>query len=307
MRHCIPILLALLVAVPLYANTSPLGGSVPSDRRLTFLFEVDFGATPVSWVMTCNLTTNSASGLRVRLIDLDAMAASTQLVPDAVNEAEVAGAGAANAALSGSYSGIREFVVEIETSGTSGSSDYSGQLTVNEGTITQTDNDFLRFAQTGIKTQVGRLAFWDRDVPASTTVPAGVELDFGPTVRTVFVRFEGIGSGIQRLDLIDTTGGTSTTLATFNNPSGGAATTVALTHSGKVALRVNAVGGVGTNGSAAWAITPPTGIRLERSGGDPKEPRKNCSTGEAPSHALWVLLAVLGLAAITRRARAYSP
>jgi hypothetical protein len=291
-------ILCLAAAAPLTAaDSSSLSGTVPPDRRLTYLYEVDFGSSPVAWTMACNLTTTTSSGLLLRLIDLDALASSNQLSPDAVNEMTLNGQGTANVSLSGTYSGVREFVVEIETAtGTTGST-YSGALTVNAGTITEVASDQLRFERTGLRTQVGRLAFWDREVPAGRLIPAGVELDFGPTERTVFVRFEGGGTSLQRMDLIDVTGGSSQTLVTLTNLSAGQATTVAITRSGRVTLRVHVVGSSGGPGVGAWALTPPSGIPLRATNLDTgSDDDDSCSTGQGPRGAPWLLLS--GLAAL---------
>jgi hypothetical protein len=289
------VVLSMLAATPLLAvDSDSLSGSVPPDRRLTYLYEVDFGSSAVSWSLSANVSTSAPSGLTVRLMDLDALAASNQLTSDAINAMTVSGQGTANVSLSGTYSGLREFVVEIETASGGSSSGFSGSVTVSTGTLTRLDSDVLRFDLTGLRTQVKRLAFWDRTVPAATTIPAGVELDFGATERTLFVRFEGSGQGITRMDLMNITGGTSNTLVTLTNLDSGQATSVAITGTGRVTLRVNVVGAPGGVGFGSWALTPPSGILLRDTNRDTSDDDNDgCSTGQGPKRLPWLMVAAL--------------
>lgn len=290
------LVLLLLLAAPLAAqDTESLNGSVPGDRRLTLLYEIDFGAGSTSWTLACGLTTNAASGLIVRLIDLDGLASSAVPNPTSIDEAVVLGPGTANAALSGNYSGVREFAVEIETAQGTTASDYAGSLTSNAGLIEFVMQDQIILGASGLKTAVRRFAFWDGTVPAGSIVPVGLELDFGGSSQTVFLRFEGVGTGIERIELFDTTGGSAMSLATFTNPTGGDVTAVPLTHSGKVYIRVNSKAFAGQNGSASWGISAPSGISVRRVGSSDQQggTKTECSTGtgQSPSWALALLLA----------------
>lgn len=294
---------AVLFSAPLAAQDSfGLSGSVPADRRLTFLYSIDFGPNSTSWTLACNLQTNAASGLVVRLIDVDGFAASAQAQPDSINVATVSGQGTANASLNGTYSGVREFAVEIETENGSTASDYSGNLVSNAGTISFIREDQLLHSAAGFKATVQRFAFWDGSVPAGSTLPVSMELDFGPVQRTVFLRFEGAGSNLERIELFNTTGGTATPMATFTNPGSGNVAAVPLTRSGTVFLRVNTRAVQAQSGSGSWAVSVPSGIDLRRvgtndNGGGSSE--EGCSTGESSGH-LWLLALVGALAWLVR-------
>jgi hypothetical protein len=289
------LLLALLMAAPLAAqDNEPLSGSVPSNRRLTYLFEIDFGPNATAWTLACSLTTNSAAGLVVTLIDIDGLASSALAQPDSVNVASINSSGTANASLSGSYSGVREFAVEVETASSISASDFNGSLVSNAGMISFVRQDQLIYGAPGLKTAVRRFAFWDGSVPAGSTVPVSLELDFGPVQRTLFVRFEGAGTGLDRMELVDRTNDDSVVLATFTNLSAGQVTAVPLTHSGKVFLRVNTRALASRSGSGAWSITVPTGIDLRRVGTEQKKSsEEGCSLSHTTGRSWLLLVAVV--------------
>jgi hypothetical protein len=305
MLRILPLL--LLLAAPLAAqDTSSLSGSVPNGRRLTYLYQIDFGATSTTWTLACGLTTNSNNGLLVRLIDLDGLASSSQTNPDSIDETAITGFGTANVSLNGTYSGMREFAVEIETAQGTSASDYNGNLTSNAGTISLLRQDQLILSATGLRTTVQRFAFWDGTAPPGSVKPASVELDFGSGTKTLFIRFDGIGSNLERIELFDVTNGNGTSLATFTTPSTGDVTVVSLTHSGIVFLRVNIKAVPSQTGSGSWAISAPSGIKVKRvspdtDGGDNHE--EGCSTTQtAPSLLLVVLLSLAAGTLIWRRA-----
>lgn len=301
MRGLLFLLMVLSAAALPAQDTASLNGSVPANRRLTLLYELDFGAGG-SYSLACGLQTGATSGLIVRLIDIDGLAGSAVPNPTAVNEATVTGPGTANAALSGGYSGVRRFAIEIETAVGTTASDYSGNLTSSAGTILFVKQDQFILSATGLKMQVDHFAFWDGGVPSGTLVPVGLELDFGSTPQTVFVRFEGVGN-IQKLELIDTTGGSANVLVTLTSPSAGAVTAVPLTHSGRVTLRVNALGLVGSANTAAWALTVPGSVTVKRPGqtDDDRDIENGCSTGQG-RNLLW-LAPLAALAVLVRRRR----
>jgi hypothetical protein len=133
---------AVLMAPALAAQDSePLSGSVPSQRRLSYLYSIDFGPATVSYSLACNLMTPSAAGLIVRLIDVDLLAGSGALVPPGVDEHVLSGVGTANVALSGMYSGVHDFMVEVESPGAG--STFTGSLTGSMGAIDFISSDQL--------------------------------------------------------------------------------------------------------------------------------------------------------------------
>jgi len=257
-------LLLLALFAPLLAaqDSEPLTGSVPGNRRLTYLFRADFGASVTSFSISANVNTPSTQGLVVRLIDLDTMAGSGSVNPAGYDESIVPGTGTANAALSGNFDGVREFVVEIESAG-SGSS-FNGTLTLSAGTLDFVSQDQLVLSATGLRTTVSRLGFFSGTTTPGGITAAGFQLDLGPVSRTVFVRFECDGINLDRMELIDNTGGSATILATIVQGAMPDATTVAVTGSGVRTMRVNARGATGLSGSAAWSVTAPTGVLLDR-------------------------------------------
>ena len=289
----------LCLAGGVYAqSTANLSGSVPDNRRLTYLYALDFGGSSQSWTLNSSLNTNASSGLIVRLIDIDALAASAATNPTAINEASVLGSGTASATLNGTYAGVHYFAVEIETAQGMTASDYTGTITASVGTVSFIKQDQFVLTATGLKLAVDRFAFWDRTVPQNSTIASSLELDFGGSSQTVFIRLEGVGTNIQKIEFIDTTGGTGNVLATFSNPTAGQVTSVPLTHSGKATLRINVQSSVTASGSASWTINAPTQISMSLvgasdsgGGGDNK-----CSTQEGGN--AWLLLFGLGSAAL---------
>lgn len=298
MARLLTLILIAACATAVFAqDTENLNGSVPGDRRLTFLYEIDFGASAQSWTLNVSLNTNASTGLAVNLIDVDALASSASPTPTAIDSAVVTVPGTAAATLNGSYAGLHCFAVEIETAQGTTASDYSGSLTVNAGAITFKLQDQFVKSATGLKLAVGKFAFWSNAVPQNTTLAQSLELDFGPTSHTEFIRLEGIGTNIVKIEFIDTTGGSANVLATFSNPTAGEFAAVPLTHSGKATLRINVQAEALTAGSASWAVTAPCSVTISLVG-DPGEGGDNdkCSTGQGSGS--WLLL--LGaLAAIT--------
>jgi MYXO-CTERM domain-containing protein len=297
------ILICLLASTSLYAQDSEnLNGSAPNDRRITYLYDIDFGGSAQAWTLNVSLNTNASSGLAITLIDVDAFAASAQSNPTSINSGVVLAPGTASATLNGNYSGVHCFAVEIETAQGSTASDYNGTITSNVGTISLEDQDQFVLSATGLKTSVRKFAFWDGTVQPAATTALSLELDFGSTSATRFFRLEGQGTDIEKIEFIDTTGGTGVVLATFNNPTAGAITSVPMTHSGKATMRIN-VKAISTGaGSASWAISAPCAVSMKRVGVDEDGAEsKGCSTGESSGNWLATFGALAALVFLARR------
>ncbi|MCA8913730.1 MAG: hypothetical protein KDB82_18745 [Planctomycetes bacterium] len=293
-RLILTLLLAAFAGGLAAQNSDNLSGSVPPDRRITYLYQVDFGGSSQSWTLNVSLNTNAASGLVVRLIDIDAFASSALVNPTSINEGSVLGNGTASATLNGTYADVHYFAVEIETAQGSTSSDYSGSITTSVGAVGFLKQDQLILSVNGIKLEVDHFAFWNNSVPQNSTVASSLELDFGAISHTEFIRLEGIGTSIQKIEFIDTTGGTGTVLATFSNPTSGQVTAVPLTHSGKATLRINVQSSTTSAGSATWAITTPSDVSMSLVGvPDGGGSDNNCSTQEGTG---WLILLGLGAA-----------
>ncbi|MBZ0136160.1 MAG: hypothetical protein K8I27_07295 [Planctomycetes bacterium] len=283
-------------------SSDTLNGSVPSDRRLTYLYDVDFGGTLQSWTLNVSLQTGASSGLLISLIDVDGFASSAQTSPTSIDSASVTAPGTAVVTLNGSYSGVHCFAIEIETAQGTTASDYDGSITTSAGAISFDKQDQFVKSAGGLKLAVGKFAFWSGSVPSGSTRANSLELDFGSSSQTVFLRFEGTGTNIQKIEFIDTTGGTGTILATFTNPGTGDVAAVPMTHSGKASLRINVQAQVGATGNANWVVNAPCGVDLglvgvpDGDGGD----NDACSTGENTGGLLVLLGALTALAVVTR-------
>jgi MYXO-CTERM domain-containing protein len=297
------IVFCLLASASLYAQDSEnLNGSVPSDRRITYLYDVDFGGSVQAWTLNVSLNTNASSGLAITLIDVDAFAASAQANPTSINSGVVSSPGTASATLNGNYSGVHCFAIEIETAVGSAASDYDGSITSNVGAISLEDQDQFILTASGLKMSVRKFAFWDGTVQPGATTALSLELDFGSGSSTQFFRLEGLGTNIEKIEFIDTTGGTGFVLATFNNPTAGAITSVPITHSGKATMRIN-VKAISTGvGSASWAISAPCEVSLKRVGvEDTEATSKGCSTSEGSGNWLGLIGFVAALTLFARR------
>lgn len=295
------LLIALFTPCLAAQDTEPLSGSVPENRRLTWLLRADFGGAVTAFSIAANINTPSSQGLVVRLLDLDTLSGSGALNPPGFDEAVVPGAGTANASLSGSYSGLHEFVVEIESAGLGSS--FSGSVTSSAGTLDLVAQDQLVLNATGLRTTVSRLGFFNTSVNPGATVATGFQLDLGPVSRTVFVRFECDGTNLDRIELIDNTGGSATVLATLTSfPD---AVSVPVTGSGLRSMRVNMRAATGLAASAGWSATVPTGVVLSRAeaGGGGDDDDDGCAAGNGGT-APAVLLCIAALvAAASRRPR----
>ncbi|MBE7490791.1 MAG: hypothetical protein HS108_03355 [Planctomycetes bacterium] len=302
------LLIALVLFAPLLAaqDSFAVSGSVPGNRRLTYLIRADFGPAAVSFSLAASVSTPSSQGIIVRLMDLDAVAGSGALNPPGFDESVVPGAGTANATLSGSYAGRREFVLEIESAG-AGSS-FSGNVTSSAGTLELPAQEQLVLSATGLRFAVGRMAFFNATTTPGAVVAAGFQVDLGPVPRTVFIRLDCAGTNLNRMELVETTGGSATILATITQAAMPDAVSVALSGSGKRTLRVNARGAAGFAGSAAWAVTAPTDTLLARVDNTDSNEDDNEGRCAAVPGAPWPpAAAVLALAALWRRRRAAAP
>lgn len=297
------LLIALFTPCLAAQDTEPLSGSVPENRRLTWLLRADFGGAVTGFSMAANINTPSSQGLVVRLLDLDALSGSGALNPPGFDEAVVPGAGTANASLSGSYSGLHEFVVEIESAGLGSS--FSGSVTLSAGTLELLEQDQMVLTATGLRTTVARLGFYNTSINAGATVATGFQLDLGPVSRTVFVRFECDGTNLDRIELIDNTGGSATVLATLTAfPD---AVSVPVTGSGLRSVRANMRAATGLAASAAWSVTVPTGVVLSRAeigGGGDDDDDGSCAAGHGvTAPAALLCLAALAAAGLGRTRR----
>lgn len=296
--------LTLVCGGALAAQSSEnLNGSVPGDRRLTYLYEVDFGGSTQSWTLNVSLNTNAFTGLAINLIDVDGLAGSAQTNPTSIDGAAITGGGTVAATLNGSYSGVHCFAIEIETAQGTTASDYDGSITASVGTVSFIEQDqFVKSAQ-GLKLAVGKFAFWSGTVPPGATRAYSLELDFGSS-HTAFFRLEGIGTGIQKIEFIDTTGGSADILATFINPGAGDIAAVPMTHSGKATMRVNVQSQIGVTGSASWIVNAPCSVDMGLVGvPDGDGGSSDCSTGESRGGWLILLAALAALAVPIRLAQ----
>lgn len=305
MLRLILIGLTLVFGGALAAQSSEtLNGSVPGDRRLTYLYEVDFGGSTQSWTLNVSLNTNAFTGLAINLIDVDGLAGSAQTNPTSIDSAVVTGSGTAAATLNGSYSGVRCFAIEIETAQGTTASDYDGSITVSVGTVSFVELDQFVKSAPGLKLAVGKFAFWSGSVSPSQTKAYSLELDFG-SGGTSFFRLEGIGTNIAKIEFIDTTGGSANILATFINPGSGDVAAVPMTHSGKATMRINVVGQTGVAGSASWVVNSPCSVNLSLVGvPDGDGGSSDCSTSESNGNLLALLTAVIALVVPIRLLRA---
>ncbi|MCF6227697.1 MAG: hypothetical protein L3J82_03390 [Planctomycetes bacterium] len=299
------ILLLLTIAAPaVSAATTSFSGSVPNGRTLTYLYEVDLGATATAVTFTATLESLSTAGLIGTVVDIDTFSSSGVFNPTSANEQTIVGTGTINCTVNNTYSGVRCFALVIETA--SGTTSTSFNVTITTTTTTVTEIDFTQIISgaTGLKIAVEQFAQSYYPVSAGQTIPIGVELDFGATSQTVFIRFEASGNNLDRIELIDTTGGSATILQTFTGPFIDGVAAIPLTHSGIAYMRVNVVGQGGTAGNSFWRLTFPCGIKAsivgvnEDNDGDAES---GCVTGDGRHDLIMLGLIALLAAVYTRR------
>ncbi|MHC4840941.1 MAG: hypothetical protein ACYTDT_08315 [Planctomycetota bacterium] len=255
------LLVLLSLAIPsVFGATASFSGSVPNGRTLVYLYEVDLGTSPTSITFTATLESLSSAGLIGSVVDVDAFSTSASTDPTSVNEQTVIGTGTVNCTVNNTYAGTRCFALTIETASGTTSSAFSATITTTASTVSEVGFSQIINGSIGLKIAVGKFAQSYRTVGAGQLLPTGVELDFGSTSQTAYVRFEASGNGLNRIELIDTTGGSATILQTFTGPLVDNVAAIPLTHSGRATLRVNVVGSSGSSGDAFWRLTVPCSV-----------------------------------------------
>lgn len=295
----IPVALLILQACAMAAfaqESAAISGSVAAGRRSAYLYEVDFGATAQSFTLGVSANTTSSAGLLVRLTDLDGLSQEATPNPTSVDQGSVAGPGTANASLGGTYDGAREFVIEIETVGP-GSSSFSGTFNTTAGSFSLLKQEQLNLGAPGLKVTVGRIADYDNPVGPGQVIPSALDLDFGPVSQTITIRFEAVGTGLDKVELWDITGGSATILATWTTLPD--QDVVFMTHSGIATLRVSVHGAGG--GSVAWSLIVPSTIALDRPGALDVDDDDESSCSARNDGGALVLIALGLLAAIRSR------
>ena len=295
------LILQACAAAALAQDSASISGSVIAGRRIAYLYEIDFSAAAQSFTLGVSANTLSSAGLLVRLTDLDGLSQDGTPNPTSVDQGGAAGPGTTNASLSGTYDGVRAFVVEIETFG-AGSASFSGSVNTTAGTIRLLEQEQVNLGAPGLKVIVNRIADYSASVGPGQVIPAALDLDFGPLSQTITIRFEAVGSGLSKVELWDITGGSATPLATWTSLPD--QDVIFLTHSGIATLRVNVHGAGG--GSVAWSLIVPGGIALDRpgaldGGGDGGE--SSCAARESRGGALALFAWVLFALARSRRSR----
>ncbi|MCG3184378.1 MAG: hypothetical protein ICCCNLDF_02498 [Planctomycetes bacterium] len=310
------VLSAVILCNSLSAQASiNLSGTVPDDRSFMYLVEVDFGSTPQSVTLDVSIgATSGTSGIDISLIDLDELAAN----------------GTTNGVLSGSnagttpvvlnmttpsYSGVHQFVVEVETDAANGPSPFTGTFacsTLTAGTIVLAGSAVWPF-QDGYTVFFNRAARFVTTTNAAGTYTRDVVCDFGTMAQAATFWVQGLSffadGTVEVYEVLS--GGTENLLGTLNMNSGtgyeeeGNFTTSA--RSGPVTIRLKIITTLASTEFYAWTIVMPSFVSVSAPGGGGGGGGDDggCSTGGTPGLGLLLIgmLAALGLGARLRGSR----
>lgn len=295
---------AALAAGALNAQaTENLNGTVPDDADHVYLIEVDFGGAASSITLTLNISaTSGTSGLDVALVDLDELAQNGSAT--GVQSDFDAGTGLITLTMvTPSYSGVRQFSVNIGTDSSNGSSPYTGTLATNDlppGAIVEAGLRVWPYVS-GYSVIFDRAARNVIENTAPGTFTRDVSLDFGAGTQaaTFYVQsFSFFSDGTVQVFEIDT-GGAEVLLGTLTLNSGTGweeeanLTTSARTGPVTIRVRVNAADVL-----YFWTLVVPDFVTVnappKKKGGGGDD--GGCSSTDTPGLGLLALLGVIAAA-----------
>jgi hypothetical protein len=308
--------LAALLAPFVFAQTTSYITQkyVNSGAAQLQLYDIDHGSTAQAINLTINLTTNSNSGMRVTVIDIDE---KSVMGVGAQSEGVKSGQGTLNMTHSlPSRTGVHPVLVIIQTH-MPGTSDLNGQLDVSAGTILLANTNQSFRVQDGLFIPFGLYSAFNGEMTTQSSFSTNVTYDFGSTAHATTFVFRGEGSALNEIRLYDVTGGdvlleTLQAAPTTNNMDAAVFVTTP-SYSGEVEFRIE-VDGTGAQGRVFWATWIASDVTVVGGSGDgvPVPSSGNsggdsggggCAASQGNAPWLLALLALMGAAGLRLRKR----
>ncbi|MCC7509413.1 MAG: hypothetical protein IT464_08560 [Planctomycetes bacterium] len=308
----------LLLLMPALAAQATLNiaGTVGDNEEEFIRVGVNFGAGPASVTLSLTIqATGGSSGLDVELIDAEELAANGSATAIAGDSDTGTGMLTINL-VTGSYSGIVDFIIGIETDAANGNSPYSGTLSaaaLAPGALTNLGIDSVPYSPFPVAEQIfNRGARHAVEHASADSTERNFTLDFGGMGQAVTFWIQGVSFGNATISVYEIdSGGVEQLLVSQVNPGlfGAENNPTTSVRSGSVTLRVRmtspgaaAVIGYTLVFPSSVTITSASGGDGGGGGGGGGGDDGGCST-DAGSSGLLALLAGLSALAVSLRLR----
>lgn len=206
-------LMFLLLLMPALAAQATLNiaGTVGDNEEEFIRVGVDFGTGPVSVTLSLTIqATGGSSGLDVEIIDAEELAANGSATAIAGDSDTGTGMLTINL-VTGSYSGIVDFIISIETDSASGNSPYSGTLSaaaLATGALTNLGIDSVPYSPFPVAEQIfNRGARHAVEHTSADTTERNFTLDFGGMGQAVTFWIQGVSFGNATISVYEIDGG----------------------------------------------------------------------------------------------------
>lgn len=308
-------LLMLMPALSAQATLN-IAGTVGDNEEEFIRVGVDFGTGPTSVTLSLTIqATGGSSGLDVEIIDVEELAANGS--GSAIAGDSDTGTGMLTINLvTGSYSGVVDFIIGIETDSASGNSPYSGTLSAGAlatGALTNLGTDSVPYSPFPVAEQIfNRGARHAVEHTSADTTERNFTLDFGGMGQAVTFWVQGVSFGNATISVYEIdSGGVEQLLVSQVDPGlfGAENNPTTSVRSGIVTIRVRmtspgaaAVIGYTLVFPSSVTITGASGGDGGGGGGGGGGDDGGCST-HAGSSGLLALLAGLSALAVSLRLR----
>lgn len=263
------LLFPLLFAAALSAQSTDVlsSRSVSHFAGWVFYYNVDHGSTAQAVTIDADFDTQSASGLRVRILDVDNK--SVNGFNDEANDLQN-GPGMCNAQLVTQVrSGVHPVIIIVQTA-TTGTTVFDGQIACDVGSMAAGGAMQSFRVQDGLFMPFGLYAAFNGVFSTTANYTTNIVVDFGAASQSITFNFEGIGSALNEIRIYDVTGGDNLIETLVAAPTGNMSTSSLVTtasHSGEVEFRIE-VEGDGTAGDVFWAVWIPSTVEVVSASGD---------------------------------------
>lgn len=314
-RMMLAALVVALAGTPLAAQaTLNFAGSISDMQTRMHKIQLDHGATAQSLTLNLGVTTASADGVDVELIDL---ASQLALAPNTAS-VHLGSAGSGNDSLvTPSRSGVHEFFLTIDTWGFS-SSTYNITVSVSgvaQAALVDAGPQTVAHASGALSTVHGRAFVYYGDYWGGGTDKTRFKVNFGTTPQVVNAAFEfDPGFDITAIRVYEEGPAGDTLLYSVSGLIfGGLVQLTTTPRSGEVIFRVEA--DIGPNGSVIdWNVLFPTTVTAVGAVGAPSAIATDggggggggggCAAETGGGALLAALLCLLGIAGLARLRRA---
>jgi len=299
--------LCVLCGAALHAQASvDFSGSVSGINERWILIEVDFGMLGASINLDVEAQAiGTSDGLDVELFDLD------ELAENGPSNASNSGDDPANGLITfslatGAYSGVRQFMLIVETWNYVSTSNFEGSVSsmgVPADAITVREQRTLTFPNSLSRNMMQRWRLYYREYNTASVYSNEFRVDFGDTPQSITFYISGLVFDGTRIELfeIDEDGtpiSRSFATGTFDAFIEDAITTAPRT--GKVRFRVEVTPNAAGDPSLMWyEVVLPSTVKFASSGSS-SSGGGGCSARPSNSYLMLLLLALLAVPAAAR-------